>query len=63
MANRIFETRFYNLFLAEELLDSKIYKAGAMEKSLFVENGQLNMELVLEKFTEAFTDIYSGMDE
>ena len=63
VANRIFETRFYNLFLAEELLDSKIYKAGAMEKSLFVENGQLNMELVLEKFTEAFTDIYYGMDE
>lgn len=32
VSNRIFETRFYNLFLAEEVLDSKIYKEEAMDK-------------------------------
>lgn len=63
VSNRIFETRFYNLFLAEEVLDSKIYKVGAFDKNLFIQDGQLDMELILEKFTEAFTDIYSDTDE
>ncbi|EOS69925.1 hypothetical protein C817_05848 [Dorea sp. 5-2] len=32
ISNRIFETVFYNLFLSEEALSSKIYKASFKEK-------------------------------
>lgn len=62
ISNRIFETRLYNLFMSEELLDSKMYKAGALDKNQFVHDGQLDMERVLERFTETFTDIYAGED-
>lgn len=62
ISNRIFETRLYNLFLSEELLDSKMYKVGALYKNQFVHDGQLDMERVLERFAEAFTDIYAGED-
>lgn len=50
ISNRIFETLLYNLFLSEEVLDSKVYDAGQQDKNQFIRNGHLNMELVLEKF-------------
>lgn len=62
ISNRIFEMRLYNLFLSEEMLDSAIYKAADVEKNRFIDGGRLNMELVLERFVEAFTDIYSGVE-
>lgn len=46
VANRIFETRLYNLFLSEELMDSAIYQAALLDKNQFVQNGRLNMELI-----------------
>ena len=63
VANRIFETRLYNLFLSEELMDSAIYQAALMDKNQFIQNGRLNMELVLQKFVEYFTDIYGNNSE
>lgn len=40
ISNRIFEIWFYNLFIAEEAIDSETYHAGQMNKSQFVdENG------------------------
>ncbi len=63
VSNRIFETRLYNMFLSEGVLDSKLYKAADREKNQFIQNGLLNMELVLERFVEAFTDIYADADE
>lgn len=63
IANRIFETRFYNYFLSEEELSSAMSRAAKREVSLFVRNGKLDMERVLEKFVEYFTDIYSDNDE
>ena len=63
VSNRIFETRLYNLFLSEELLDSRIYEAADIEKNRFVCGGRLNMESVLERFAESFTDIYSDAEE
>ena len=62
VANRIFETRLYNLFLSEELLESVTYQAGAADKNQFVEDGFLNMESVLGKFTEHFTEVYGDSD-
>lgn len=45
IANRIFETRIYNLFLSEELLDDKSYKAASEIRNQFFQDGQLNMDL------------------
>lgn len=58
ITNRIYETLLYNLFISEESRKSEIYGLAASGKNQFVQNGILNMELVLQKFTEYFTDIY-----
>lgn len=65
IANRIFETQLYNLFISEELLDSAMYKSAAMDKdrNMFIRDGRLDMEQVLVRFTETFTDIYSDAEE
>lgn len=63
IANRIFETRLYNYFLSEEELSSAMSRAAKRDGNLFVRNGTLDMEKVLEKFVEYFTDIYSDNDE
>lgn len=59
IANRIFETRIYNLFLSEDLLDDKSYRAAAEIKGEFFQDGQLNMDVVMTKFMRHFTDIYA----
>ena len=65
ISNRIFETRIYNLFLSEELLDSAMYKAASVDKdrNRFIHDGKLDMEQVLERFVESFTDIYSDAED
>lgn len=63
ISNRIFETRLYNLFLSEELTNSAIYQSGERDKNQFIQDGILNMELVLEKFMTHFHDIYGENTE
>lgn len=63
IANRIFETRLYNLFLSEELTTSVIYQSGEREKNQFIQDGRLNMEQILEKFMIHFHDIYGENTE
>lgn len=64
VANRIFEMRLYNYFLTEEMLDSNIYAASFQIKNQFVHGNILDMELVLRKFVEHFTDLYGeGTDK
>lgn len=63
VANRIFETRLYNLFLSEEEINSRIFAVGSMNKNQFIENGLLNMELVMEKFMSCWMDLYHSVDE
>ena len=64
IANRIFETVLYNYFLTlSEMQNSVIYKTAIREKSRFIENEHLNMELVLEKFVSHFHDLYGDMSE
>jgi len=62
IANRIFETALYNWFISIEIRnpDNKMFKAGLAEKSLFVQNHRLNVELILEKFIQYFNDIYES---
>ncbi len=63
IANRIFETVLYNLFMSEEFATSRIYDAGEQEKNQFVVGGHLNVRRILEKFVEAFDDLYGDRDE
>lgn len=63
IANRIFETVLYNLFLSEEEVDSAIYASAVTEKYQFVKGGHLDMELVLERFVKTFADLYQDKDE
>ncbi len=45
IANRIFETRLYNMFLtAEQMQGTDMYKAALQDKNQFVKNGRLDME-------------------
>lgn len=59
ISNRIFEMRLYNYFIAKELLKNRTtFHAAENYKSQFIENDQLNLERILEKFVQHFNDIY-----
>lgn len=62
IANRIFEMHIYDYFLSEEMTKSITYKSAMQVKSQFVEDGILNMDKVMEKFMEHYTDIYRNND-
>ena len=58
IANRIFETRLYNLFLSEEELKSNVFcREGELVKNRFVEDGKLNMRLILDSFIKTYTQV------
>lgn len=59
ISNRIFEIWFYNLFIAEEAINSDTYQAGQKNKNQFVDENGLNLELVLKKFVQHFTESFS----
>ena len=63
IANRIFETILYDLFLSEEFLNNQMYDAGLKDKKQFIHNGRLDMKLVLEKFVTHFDDLYGDQDK
>ena len=64
IANRIFEMLLYNLFLASPMMQQdEIYTAALKDKNQFIENGHLNMELVLEKFIIHFNDLYRDQEQ
>lgn len=63
IANRIFEMRLYNLFLTTpKVQGSRLYKSATLDRNQFVENGHLNMRLVLEKFVIHFNDLYGNQN-
>lgn len=63
VSNRIFETRLYNYFLAEDMLESSTYSASLQIKNQFVRGNILDMELILRRFVEHFSDIYADNSE
>jgi hypothetical protein len=63
ISNRIFETILYDYFLSEELVGNNMYDAGLRDKNQFVDNGHLNMKLVLERFVDTFEYIYGDENE
>lgn len=49
VANRIFETRLYNLYLSEEeIRNNEIQRDVQQDKNQFIENSRLNMKRILE---------------
>jgi len=64
IANRMFETRIYNAFLtSRKMQKTPIYKAGETDKPEFVSNGHLNMELILERFSQVYINLYGEHPE
>lgn len=62
LSNRIFEMYLMNLFASEESLDNTAFNQGERDRNLFLSEGKLNMDRVLEKFVEYFHDIYGECD-
>lgn len=63
ISNRIFEMAILNMFITEEASKSTAFAYGDRDRNQFTEGGRLNMELVLRKFVEHFSDICGGDDE
>ncbi|MCD8020548.1 MAG: ATP-binding protein [Clostridiales bacterium] len=63
IANRIFEAVLYNTFIAEEFANNKLYAIGVQERNQFVVGGHLDIRRILEKFIEAFAELYGDEDE
>jgi len=64
VANRIFETRLYNLFLSEEELKSNVFSLeGELAKNIFVKDGKLNMRLIMERFITTYTQVFGPLEE
>lgn len=63
IANRLFETKMYNLFLSEAELDGE-QRSKAPVYNQFVVHGMLQMRLVMEKFYEHYEEIFhKGSDK
>lgn len=63
IANRIFEMYLLNLFMTEEAVHSEVYLKGDADRIRFIKDNRLDMDLVLQKFVEYFTEICSEKDE
>lgn len=58
IANRIFETMLYNLFISDEELKQNVFsREGELAKNQFITDGKLNMRLILERFKDTYTEI------
>ncbi len=64
ITNRIFEIVFYNFFLTSARnQNTDIYKAALHDKNSFINNGYLDMELLLERFIVHFNDLYGDQTD
>ncbi|MDE7313823.1 MAG: AAA-like domain-containing protein [Eubacterium sp.] len=64
IANRIFEMLLYHLFLAAPKMQEEVlYRVALKDRNVFVENGCLNMTLVLERFVMHFDDLYGDQGQ
>ena len=64
IANRIFETMLYNLFLSDEELKNNVFsREGELAKNIFIEDGKLNMRLIMERFIETYTEVVGPLKD
>lgn len=58
VANRIFETRLYNLFLSEaELKNNVFYNSGELEKNRYIKDGKLDMSAIFLGFIKTYNQV------
>ena len=62
IANRMFEMRLLNMFMAREAIKSDVFAKGESDRIGFIKNGMLDMDLALKKFVEYFNEIYGEKD-
>ena len=48
--------------MSEDLVNSETYQAALLDRNQFIKSGHLNMELVMKKFMEHFTEVYADCD-
>lgn len=64
IANRIYETFLYNLYLSEEIMENDVfYRESSLCRNKFVTDGKLNMRLILEGFISTYTEICGPLTE
>ncbi|MFI3212526.1 MAG: AAA-like domain-containing protein [Eubacteriales bacterium] len=63
ISNRIYETRLYNYFISQEFVSNEIYSMAFQNKNQFINNDELHMERILEKFAQHFNDIYGNRSQ
>ncbi len=64
VANRVFETLLYDLFIGEEKTrGSRIYAEGDLGRSLYVRGGRLDMPAVLEGFRRAYVEVFGPPED
>lgn len=62
IANRIFENRLYDKYWLEAEIEGNAVITSIGEKNQFIHQGHLNIERVLEKFSQHYNDIYTEKD-
>ena len=62
VANRIFETQMYDMFLAEMAVNNQMYLENVSNRSQFIAAGMLQMDLVMKKFYEYYEEVYAEQD-
>ena len=62
ISNRMFEMCLINLFMAEEA-SSDAFSKGESDRINFISDNGLDMDLVLKKFVQYFTEIYGSNDD
>jgi len=63
VANRIFEIWFYNMYMSQEMISDKNYSLGLENRNQFILEDGLNMDLILSKFVEYYSDVFSNNTE
>ncbi len=63
VANRIFETKIYNILLSEKEFAQGINFKHTGNIKQFIKEGRLNMYLVMEKFLEYYEEIFGNTSE
>ena len=64
IANTVFETLLYNLFLSDIELENNVFiHKGTVNKSKFIKDGRLDMVAVLNGFIETYTQVFGPLTD
>ena len=63
ISSRILETWLYELFYVEDGKSTELISFAGFDKNLFIEDGELNVEKIIQRFIVHYQDIYGDRDE